>query len=354
MSKRITRKHRNGSHFLAKPSYQGSIEIPTSIELIQYSTDDVLVTTLQPDSQLKKEINRDKINWFKVTGISDVSRIAQICHEFGLHAFDVKELMSKQQLVKVVQYNDITFILMSGFYADDDMRTLNNMQIAFIAGENVVVSFKEAPVHVFDDVLQALKDNNALLRQKGPDYLLYILLSTVNSLNTSLIIKAEDLLAEIEDQLILQKESENLLQFLHAQRLDYMHIKRFMVSFREEYYNLQHSGNNFIQDENVVFFEDLDDRLRTTLGRLDDLHESIISLLDLYYNNNNLKLNLIMKRLTVVSTIFIPLTFMVGVWGMNFKVMPELEWEYGYLVSWVSFVLIGVIVFTFMKIKKWF
>jgi magnesium transporter len=115
-----------------------------------------------------------------------------------------------------------------------------------------------------------------------------------------------------------------------------------------------HNANKLIKEENIVYFNDFDDRMRTTLGDLASFHESLTSLLDLYYNNNNLKMNEIIKRLTVVSTIFIPLTFMVGVWGMNFKFMPEIEWEYGYFFSWMVLALVALFTYLWMRKQKWF
>ena len=146
----------------------------------------------------------------------------------------------------------------------------------------------------------------------------------------------------------------DILQFMHRCRVNYMHIKRTVIALREEYSNLLHNTNKLIKEENIVYFNDFDDRMRTTLSDLASFHESLTSLLDLYYNNNNLKMNEIIKRLTVVSTIFIPLTFMVGVWGMNFKFMPEIEWEYGYLFSWIVLVLIALFNYLWMRKQKWF
>ncbi len=168
------------------------------------------------------------------------------------------------------------------------------------------------------------------------------------------VMDIEDELANVEDQLILGKDSIDILKLLHECRVDYMHIRRSIVSLREEFTNLLHNTNKLIKEENVVYFNDFDDRMRTTLGDLASFHESLTSLLDLYYNNNNLKMNEIIKRLTIVSTMFIPLTFMVGVWGMNFKLMPETAWKYGYLVAWVVLAAIAAFTYLWIRKQKWF
>lgn len=359
MSKKIYRKNRhirsNSKQLLSIPVYQGDNNIPTSATLFQYDTKQMTVKDLTTASHFKDEIASDKVNWFKITGISDAKRIADICYEFGLHGFDIKDLLSDQQVVKVVAYDKVTFILMPGFYIkEDDNNSLEDMQVAFILGENFVVSFQESDVPVFDDVQAAIEENQLLIRNRGNDYLLYLLLRVVNTLNNNTVMDMEDGLDDIEAKLMAGKTEKDVMGVIRMRRLDYTHIKRFIVSLREELINLLRNSNKLIKDDNILYFNDFDDKLRTTLSNLESFQESLISLLDIYYNNTNLRMNSIMKQLTIVSTIFIPLTFLVGVWGMNYKFMPELEWHYGYLLSWILFIIIGTAIWAWMKSKRWF
>ena len=164
---------------------------------------------------------------------------------------------------------------------------------------------------------------------------------------------SEDYLLEIEDQLIMQNETIDVLHTLSKERMTPIRIKRFMSSLREEFENLLENTNNIIKPENLIYFENLDDKFRTISSNIYSYEELVKSLIDLYYNNNEMKMNKIMKRLTVVATVFIPLTFLVGVWGMNFDIMPELKWKYGYLMSWGLFIIIAGLVVLLMKKKKW-
>lgn len=357
MKKRTLKKTKNkprDNNILTKPIYLGDKNIPMSIELLQYDALRMEVKNMTLQSSIKENIDNSKVNWFKISGISDATQVNRICREFGLHGFDVKDLLADQQVVKIVAYDDVTFVLMSSFYLEPNITGLDDMQIAFIFGNNFIVSFQEALIPVFEEVKQDIEENNGLIRQKGTDFLLYILLNAVNLSNINTIMGIEDYLAEIEDQLIVRKDSIDILQFLHRCRVDYMHIKRSVISLREEYANLLHNTNKLISAENIVYFNDFDDRMRTMLGDLASFHESLTSLLDLYYNNNNLKMNEIIKRLTIVSTIFIPLTFMVGVWGMNFKYMPETEWKYGYIFSWLALGVVAIFTYLWMRKQKWF
>lgn len=358
MRKRTPKKSKNSltrnNYLLAKPTYFGDKNIPMSIELVQYDNMRVEVKNIQLQSSIAEQLDKSKVNWVKITGISDATTVNRICKELGLHSFDVKDLLADQQVVKAVGYDNVSFILTSAFYQDKAVVDIDDMQVAFILGKNFVVSFQEASVPVFEEVKKNIEENNVLIKQKGADFLLYILLNAVNMSNITTVMDIEDRLAEIEDQLIIGRDSIDILQLLHECRVDYMHIKRSIISLREEFTNLLHNTNKLIKEENLVYYNDFDDRMRTTLGDLASFYESLTSLLDLYYNNNNLKMNEIIKRLTIVSTIFIPLTFMVGVWGMNFKLMPETDWKYGYLVAWLILIAIAVFSYLWIRKQKWF
>ena len=281
MKKRTLKKTKNkprDNNILTKPIYLGDKDIPMSIELLQYDALRMEVKNMTLQSSIKENIDNSKVNWFKISGISDATQVNRICREFGLHGFDVKDLLADQQVVKIVAYDDVTFVLMSSFYLEPNITGLDDMQIAFIFGNNFIVSFQEALIPVFEEVKQDIEENNGLIRQKGTDFLLYILLNAVNLSNINTIMGIEDYLAEIEDQLIVRKDSIDILQFLHRCRVDYMHIKRSVISLREEYANLLHNTNKLISTENIVYFNDFDDRMRTMLGDLASFHESLTSL----------------------------------------------------------------------------
>lgn len=357
MGKHALRRTKNkwqDNNLLTNPVYLGDKDIPMSVELLQYDSSRFEIRNVPLQSSIKDSIDQTKVNWFNILGISDAARVSRICRELGLHGFDVKDILSDQQMVKIVSYENVSLILTPSFYIENNTNSIDNMQIAFIFGKNFIVSFQEAAIPIFEDIKKGIKESNGLIRQKGADFLLYILLNVVNLSNANTIMSIEDYLTEVEDQLIGGRDSIDNLRSLHRCRIDYMHIKRSVVSLREEYPNLLHNTNKLIEGENIVYFNDFDDRMRTMLGDLASLHESLTSLLDLYYNNNNLKMNEVIKRLTVVSTMFIPLTFMVGIWGMNFKYMPEIEWKYGYVLCWLLLVIVGVFTFLWMRKQKWF
>lgn len=355
MSKRISKRKSKSTHrnYLSKPTYFGDKDIPMSVELIQFDETHSEKKNLPVEFSVKDQTDKTKVNWFKIKGISDVTQINRICRELDLHGFDVKDLLADQQIVKAVTYDKVSYVLTPVFYINEK-GDIDDMQIAFILGEDFVVSIQEEAIPVFGEIEKSIEDNNIFIRQKSADFLLYIMMSAVNTANINAVMSLEDQLADTEEDLIQRKDSVDILQFLHDCRVDYTRIKRSVISLREEFVNLLHNTNKLIKEENMVYYNDFDDRMRVTLGDLASFYESLNSLLDLYYNNNNLKLNEIIKRLTIVSTMFIPLTFMVGVWGMNFKFMPETEWPHGYIFAWIILALIAIFTFIWMRKQKWF
>ncbi len=348
-----TRHRRKNSNILQSLTYQGIYDIATLKEIISYNTTSFSKKNLSSDINMRDEVKDDMVTWFKITGLTDVEYISSLCKSFGIHRFDIKDLFSNLQVTKIVTYSEATFVMVSCSFHSEGV--LNIEQIAFILGENYIISLQDGNSPIFDDVVTAIQDSRLQLREKGADYLLYILLNAVHNSYIDVISKMNEKLDEVEDALIEQQLTDrSIMRLFRNKRRDYAMIRRAILPVREEIDNIFHNSNGLIQADNMVYFNDFDDRLRTTLEELDMLNVTIQSLMDLYFNNNNLKMNDIIKRLTIVSTIFIPLTFMVGVWGMNFKFMPELEWEHGYTFAWIIMFIIALIAILFLKKKKWF
>lgn len=342
------------SHFLDNLIYLGKNTIPTSIEQIQYNKNHFSRKTIAPTVDIAKNIDPNSVNWFKISGISDVNLIYGICKSFGIQRFDIKDLISDQLVTKVISYNKSIFILMSCSSINSENK-LDLEQVAFILTNNCVISIQEKEAPIFDDAIEAIKSATVQLTEKGCDYLLYILLRSINYCYTDSIIQINKIINELEDSLIAQDvDGIDIMKFIQERKKEYFLFKRIVSPMREEYVNLMHNTNHLISEDDMIYFNDFDDRLRIASEDIEALHEAIISLSDLYFNNNNMKMNEIIKKLTIVSTIFIPLTFMAGIWGMNFAAMPELKWKYGYLYAIISMVCVAFLAILYLRKKKWF
>lgn len=158
---------------------------------------------------------------------------------------------------------------------------------------------------------------------------------------------------DLASELIAAVDARDIGAQILSLRRRYMDLKRTVMPLKEQFSRLLRSDSRLIRKGTRPFLNDVNDHLLYVAQSIDSCRETLASLMDLYVSNNDLRMNDIMKRLTVVSTIFIPLTFLVGVWGMNFRNMPELEWKYGYAAAWGVMIVIGVIVYLFFRTKKW-
>jgi magnesium transporter len=222
-----------------------------------------------------------------------------------------------------------------------------------VQGADFVLTFQERDNDFFDDVMRAIRNNVLKIRTRQSDYLFSVLLNGLITGYMSVAAAISDGLEELESALLADTGDRDIGVQMQELRRDYMQLKRTVLPLKEQYSRLFRSDSSLLHRVNRPFFNDVNDHLLNVAQNIDICRETLSSLMDLYISNNDLRMNDIMKRLTVVSTIFIPLTFLVGVWGMNFRNMPELEWEHGYILAWGVMIVIGFVTYLFFRTKKW-
>ena len=193
------------------------------------------------------------------------------------------------------------------------------------------------------------------IRKKGSGLLLAFLLNTIIANLVESASKVEEILEDIEETLLDPKNDQgNMGSLIQQHRHEYMPIRKNSLPLKDQFSKLLRTENGIITPDILPIYNDLQDQLQFVIQTTESCREITSSLVDLYISNNDLRMNAIMKRLTIVSTLFIPLTFLVGVWGMNFKIMPELDWRYGYFIAWAVMIATGVLTWLYMKRKDWY
>ena len=249
------------------------------------------------------------------------------------------------------KYNVIILKLLSY----DEKNELIPQQLSIIQGEKFLLTFTERESDFFNEIETAIQNNVLKIRDRQSDFLLSVLLNSVMACCMSIIISMEDDLEDIEERLMSPDTAEIPgIDDIQTHRKNYRLIKKTIIPLKEEFSKLLHNENILLHKANRPFFNDVNDHLQFIIQTLDSCREMFPTLVELYVSNNDLRMNNIMKQLTVVSTIFIPLTFLVGIWGMNFHNMPELSWEYGYLYAWGLMLITAVAVYLYIKRKKWY
>ncbi len=330
------------------PSYTGRRDTPTHIRLIRYSHNSFSETTTSNVRDILSQVSDETVTWIRVSGMSDPELIISLIKEFGLNILDAKDVLTTQHLITVEEYDDSIFMVLPAIYYHEDEEITEHL--AFILGRNYLISFQETNNPLFENIFKVLKENTSRINNKKADFLLATMLNEIIGSYGDSVLQLEEDLEGLEDRLLdIKNLKDNSIVDIQEKRRESIRLRKLLSPFKDQLAKLLRVDKTLISEEEIPYFKDVYDQLLYILQNIESCREITSSLVDLYLNNNDLKMNYVMKRLTVVATIFIPLTFLVGVWGMNFKFMPELEWRYGYIVSWIIMIVIGLWVWWQLK-----
>jgi len=289
--------------------------------------------------------------------MSDTETIRQICTHFEIDFLILQDILNAEHPTKIEEHENYIVLITKIFHPyekkEDELCELQQQQVCIILGHNFVLTFLENETDFFDDISAALRNNILKIRSRQTDYLLSVLLNSVIGNYITIVSSIDDSLEDLEEELLTISEGKDIGIQIQSLRRQYMTMKKSVLPLKEQYVKLLRAENQLIHKANRAFFNDVNDHLQFVIQTIEICRETLSSLVDLYISNNDLRMNDIMKRLTVVSTIFIPLTFLVGVWGMNFKTMPELEWQYGYFFAWGLMITLGIIIYLYFKKKRY-
>ena len=336
------------------PTYTGQFKTKTHIQVIKYSLHEFSEKETDDIAEIQSSIDTDCTTWIRVFGMTDSDKIIELIKSFDLSMLDAKKILTTQYIMSVEEYDKNLLIIMPAVYhVDGEMKT---EQIVFIMGKNYVVTIQESNYQFFDHICSEIRDKKYLKfnnRKSG-----FILASMINEVINNYgdeVVRLENDLEELEDQLLDVKQiHDTLIGSIQEKRREMISFRKFLFSFKGELAKLLRVDTELIDSQENPYFKDIYDHLLYILQNLESCREILSSLVDLYLNNNDLKMDIVMKQLTLVATIFIPLTFLVGVWGMNFKFMPELEYKHGYTIAWILMIGVGVFIWLYMRRKKWF
>lgn len=332
--------------------YTGDNPVPTHLHLIHYQSESVYSYKSDDFDTLLPHLGEDGVNWIQVHGLQNADVVHHICQYFGIDFLIVQDILNSDHLTKIEEHDNYNVVILKLLSLNDSVE-YSYQQLCIIQGEKYVLTFIEGDSAFFDDIYTALKNNVLKIRTKQSDYLLSVLLNSVMTSYMSIISKMEDDLEDMEES-FLSINSDKKLEIADIQifRINYRRIKKCIYPLKEQINKLFHAENKLFHKVNRPFFNDVNDHLQFVLQTLDGCRDLLSALVDLYISQNDQRMNSIMKQLTIVSTIFIPLTFLAGIWGMNFKWIPELEWEYGYFFAWGVMAFTAVAVFIYLKYKK--
>ena len=288
--------------------------------------------------------------WIDVTGVGDVAKLRALGEEFGLHRLALEDVVNVCQRAKVEDYGEHAFLVMRMI---DAAKPTETEQFAMFVGADFVLTFQERPGDCFQMLRQRLRDPAGQLQKRGADYLAYALVDSVVDAYFPVLERLDERLETIELAILDGKQAENSVPDLHAVRRCLLELRRAVWPLREATSTLvRGEGKHFSHDVHP-YLRDVHDHVVQLLDLLENYREMTSSLLDLHLSSVNHRLNEVMKLLTVISTIFIPLTFLVGVYGMNFEWMPETKQWWGYPACLLVMVVVAAMMLRWFRKRRW-
>lgn len=328
--------------------------VKTKLKAIHYSADSFTEKEIKRTQINKLLDDENKITWLNVEGLNDTDIIEEIGDEFNLHHLLLEDVLNVYQIPKLDDYGEagVLFITVNEFYLRNEDAVLAHDQMSLIIGKNYIITFQERPGDAFDPVRERIRNGKGRIRKKGVDYLAYALLDALVDSYYDITDRYNGELLSMENELI-EKPKHNQLTHIHALSKNLITFRKSVAPVKDIINKLLKDEMGIVQEESKVYLRDLADHVNQIINTIDTDREYLTSLINTNLTNINNRMNEIMKVLTVISTIFIPLTFIVGVYGMNFDYLPELHWHYSYPVLWGVMVLMIIVQLIIFKRNKW-
>ncbi|MEO8398471.1 MAG: magnesium/cobalt transporter CorA [Ignavibacteriaceae bacterium] len=339
--------------------YSGPVKVKeVTVTIFEYTETSVEEKTIKNLDDLKAIKENDKVNWINVTGLHDVKILEEIGNIFEIHPLTLEDILNLNHSPKVEEFESYLFIIAKMIDYNKDKDELDIEHISFILGKNFLITFQEKEGDVFDLIRDRIRNNKARIRKLKNDYLMYRLLDATVDNYLIVLDCFDERIEKIEDTMLLTNE-EISLEPIHEIRKEILKIKRAAAPLSEIIHKFEKDKFDLIHKNTRVFLRDLYDHTKHVIDTIENYRELLNNLLQVYLSTSSDKMNKIVKLLTIISTIFIPLTFIVGVYGMNFSGdkgwlnMPELHWKYGYPAVMVFMFLVAIGLIIFFKRKKW-
>ena len=322
------------------------------MEVFDYNKDSFELKELNTITEAFSFKTTKTVTWININGLNHINEIEQIGHHFNLHPLIIEDIANTQQRPKVDEYEDYLFVVLKMLYFDKE-GNLAIEHISFILAENHVISFQESDGDVFDDIRNRIKTSKGRIRNMGADYLLYVLMDAVVDNYFSLIEKMGDKIENLEDILFEDNPQNTITHDIQSIKKEILKIRRAVFPLREVVSKIEKNEHILISEKVQFYLRDLYDHIIQVTENVEIYREMTWGLMDMYMTTISNKMNEVMKVLTIIASIFIPLTFLAGIYGMNFDNIPELHYKYGYQVLIGVMVLLFVGLLYYFKRKKW-
>lgn len=324
------------------------------IRVIRYTEESLEELVNPPLAQLPELVAQPGVTWIDVEGL-DAAIVAEVGRLFELHPLILEDVLNTNQRPKLEDYGDYLCVIAKALSLPKNNADYDSEQISLILGARYVLSFRESAVNgndVFAGVYDRLVHARGKLRSRGADYLFYALLDNMVDYYFLVLEQIGETIEEVEEQIVVRPNS-GLLQELHRLKRDMLYIRKAVWPMRELVSGLGRGESRHIEDATHIYLRDLYDHVIQVIETVEIYRDMLSGMQDIYLSSISNRMNEVMKLLTIISTIFIPLTFIAGVYGMNFENMPELKWEYGYYGVLLIMLGLALAMAVYFRRRRW-
>lgn len=321
----------------------------TAIRVMAFNDHEYIEVSVAEPSELPDLIGRFPVTWVDVDGLGDAERLRAIAKQFSIHPLALEDVVNVHQRAKVEEYFGHDFIVSRMVSYDDRLQT---EQLSLFLGDGFVLTFQERPGDSLDPVRDRIRTGRGKVRASGADYLAYALLDAALDGYFPVLERFSDRIGELEDE-VVERPSEATVQRIYEVRRDLLTLRRAIWPLREAVNQLIREPEGPFTAETRLYLRDAYDHTIQIIDLVETYRELAASLVDIYLSSASNRMNEVMKVLTIISTIFIPLTFIAGIYGMNFQHMPELEWRYGYGLCLAFMAVTALFLIRFFYRKGW-
>jgi len=292
------------------------------------------------------------VTWVNVTGIHDVGIVKKFGEYFDIHPLVLEDIVHTGQRPKVEDMGDYLYIVVKMLVTGNSDNDFDAEQVSIILGSNFVISFQEREGDVFDTVRGRIKKGKGRIRKAGSDYLTYALIDAIVDNYFVVLEFVGEKIEAIQEDVLLDPDPSTLKEIQDKKR-EMILLRKSVWPLREAISGLERGESPLIRDNVRPYLRDVYDHTIQVIDTVETFRDTISGTLDIYLSSVSNRMNEVMKVLTIIATIFIPLTFLAGIYGMNFKYMPELEWKWGYLTVWIVIIVLGILMLWGFRRKKW-
>ncbi len=323
-----------------------------SIELIDYDQDNIEMLTLKSVEEAFPFKDTPTVTWLNIDGLHDTALLDRIGQQYNIHPLILEDILNTDQRPKVEIFDDYIYFVFKMISVAGTQGEVEIEQISLIMGPNYVITFQEKAGDIFQPVRERIQSGKGRIRKSGPDYLTYALVDVVVD-NYFLVLEQLGEIIEGLEENILENPNHDIVRSIQHLKRELIFLRKSTWPLREVISGVVREENDLIQEATVPFFRDVYDHTIQVVDTVESYRDMVSGILDIYLSSVSNRMNEVMKVLTIIATIFIPLTFLVGVYGMNFHWMPELKWHWGYPVLWLVMIIIAILMVIYFRRKRW-